>query len=268
MCRPRLAALPLLLLGTACQLDLGPSPFLCNNGSPTCPEGYACLAVGKQQLCVREGSTPPTLTDGRRDRSITDATIPDGRPRAERSRPPDGPRPADGPLPPKDGPPGSVQIAITELMINPKAITDADGEWIELFNLGTQAVDINGWTLKDLGTDLHVIAAGGPLLVPAKGYLVLGKTTDMVKNGGVKVAYAYDNFFLANSSDEVLLLDASGKTIDSVTYTAGWTIPDGASLSVKNPTLPKSNFSNWCEEPSVWAGSKGDKGTPGANPGC
>jgi hypothetical protein len=262
---PRLATLALLLSSTACQLDLGQAPFYCNNGSPTCPEGYACLAVGKQQVCVREGSPPPTLADGRRDRSTVDGKVAD-RSSSEGVSPPDGPV-VDRPLP-KDGTVSTGQIAITELMINPKAVTDADGEWVELFNLGTQAVDINGWTLKDLGTDSHVIAASGQLLVPAKGYLILGRTVDMVKNGGVKVAYAYENFFLANTSDEVILLDKSGKTVDSVTYTTGWTLPDGASLSVKNPTLPKNTFSNWCEETSAWPGSKGDKGTPGANPGC
>jgi hypothetical protein len=256
-----LLALCLPLLG--CQVDLGQAPFYCNNGNPQCPEGYGCVEVSKRWICVKEGSLPPALVDGAKaDRRVGEGPTSDG------PRPPQ-----DGPKPPQDSPahdlpPTAGQIAITEFMADPFVVSDADGEWIELFNAGGQPVDINGWTLKDNGSDTHVIAAGKPLVVPAKGYLLLGRSTNMVANGGVSVAYAYSGFYLSNTSDEIILLDGGGKVVDQVVYTSGWTLPVGASLSVKSPLVDKSNFANWCAETKAWPGSKGDKGTPGANPGC
>lgn len=244
-------------------LDLGEAPFFCHNGNPECPEGYTCERVDGRDICVKEGSQPPSLTDG----AVPDAPEGEGLP----------PIP-DGPLPPLDGkptvdlPPTPGTVIVSELMANPKAVTDTDGEWLELFNPGGTPVDINGWTLRDKGTspDTHVIAAGGPLTVPAKGYLLIGRSTDKVLNGGVNVVYAYSSFYLANTEDEVELVDTTGKVVESFSYSAaaGFTIPDGASLSLKSPGADKNNPANWCAEQSPWPGSKGDKGTPGANPGC
>jgi len=159
-------------------------------------------------------------------------------------------------------------VVISELMINPKAAADVDGEWLELRNLGGTAVNINGWTLKDGSIDLHVIAAGGPLYLQAGGALVLGRSSDKARNGGVSVQYVYSSFALANSGDEVILLDQGGAVVDQVSYGAGWTIPDGASLSLKNSAASHSNPASWCAESTSWAGSAGDGGTPGAPPGC
>jgi hypothetical protein len=248
-----------LLAAAGCQIDLGEAPFLCHDGVPECPEGYVCAKVDGKKICVKEGSQPPIL-DGA---PPSEGGTPDGQPPI-----PDGPRPEG--LPPADGPAPAGNVIITEFMANPKAVQDTDGEWIELFNMGGQPVDINGWTLKDQGSDSHVIQFSGPLVVPVNGYLLIGRTTDKLKNGGVNVLYAYADFFLANTEDEVVLQNASGTVVDSFTYSAakGFVIPDGASLSVKHPGVDKNNASNWCAEVSPWPGSKGDNGTPGTNPGC
>ena len=212
-----------------------------------------------RKICVKEGSQPP-IVDGA---PPAEGGAPDGAPPI-----PDGPRPEGSP--PPDGPAPAGKVIVTEFMANPKAVQDSDGEWIELFNIGNQPVDINGWTLKDQGTDAHVIQAPGPLVVPAGGYLLLGRTTDKLLNGGVHVLYAYKDFFLANTEDEVVLQDTGGAVVDSFSYSAtkGFVIPEGASLSLKHPGVDQNDPGNWCAEPSPWPGSKGDNGTPGANPGC
>jgi hypothetical protein len=75
---------------------------------------------------------------------------------------------------------------------------------------------------------------------------------------------------MANSTDEIILEDSSGQPVDRVSYSAneGFSIPDGHSLSVRDPTADKSQPSVWCEELNPWSGSAGDSGTPGAPPGC
>lgn len=249
----------LLAIHLGCSdLDLGLAPFFCHKGKPECPEGYFCQEVDNQKICFKEGSVPP-MADGSVDDSNGgfDYTI-------------------DGQPPILDGPPQDTQnpssptVAITEFLANPKAVSDTDGEWVELYNLSDMPVDINGWLLRDNDSDAHIIVAGGPLVIPSKGYLLLGRNTDASQNGGVSVSYAYSDFFMANTADEIILEDSSGQPVDRVAYSAneGFSIPDGHSLSVRDPTADKNQPSNWCEELNPWSGSSGDAGTPGAPPGC
>jgi hypothetical protein len=259
---PRAIPIVAIVMCAGCvEPDLGNVPFLCHNGNPECPDGYTCKEVSGQKVCVKDGSDPPKLTDASVPGDAADGQVP-----------PDGQIPPDGPKPPPaDGPgPQPGVVLVTEFMANPKAASDTDGEWIELFNPGSAAVDINGWTLQDKGTDKHVITAASPLRVPATGYLVLGRNTDKAKNGGVDVGYVYKDFFLSNTEDEVELVNAAGKVIDSFAYSkaAGFTIPEAASLSVMHPNADKNKAASWCTETKAWSGSAGDKGTPGANPGC
>jgi len=240
-------AAALLTAATGCSLDLGEAPFLCHPGTPECPAGYECSG----KVCVREGSGYLPADSGvtpKKDGPVTKK---------------------DGPvLPPDKGPIGPVKILITEFMANPAKVSDTNGEWLELFNPGNVKVNINGWTLKDKGVDSQKIAHKGPLYVPAKGFLVLGRSTNQSQNGGVPVAYAYGAFFLSNTGDEVILENERGQVIDSFTYTASLSITSGASLSVKTPGANKNLPSSWCTETTLWKGSSGDKGTPLAKTGC
>ena len=99
-------------------------------------------------------------------------------------------------------PPPFADILINEIMQNPSAVSDSDGEWFEVRNSTSSGIDIDGWTILDNDFDLHVINNGGPLPVPAGGYLVLGNNADFATNGGVNVDYQYSGVTLANSSDE------------------------------------------------------------------
>ncbi|MCH8957332.1 lamin tail domain-containing protein, partial [candidate division KSB1 bacterium] len=126
------------------------------------------------------------------------------------------------------------EIVITEIMQNPSAVFDSNGEWFEVFNPTAGAIDIDGWTIKDNGTDSHTISNGGPLLVPAGGFLVLARNANSGTNGGVTVDYVYSGITLANGDDEVVLLDDLSTEIDRVEYDGGPNFPDptGASMSL------------------------------------
>jgi predicted extracellular nuclease len=121
----------------------------------------------------------------------------------------------------------------------------------------------------DNGADSHVIDNGGPLLIPAGGYLVLGNNTDTGTNGGANVDYSYGgSWFLANGDDEVILLDGSLGEVDRVEYDGGAVFPDptGASMSLSDPGLDNNDGTNWCT--STTSFGAGDLGTPGAANNC
>lgn len=132
-------------------------------------------------------------------------------------------------------------LVINEIMQNPRAVSDSDGEWFELFNGTGSNIDINGWTIEDGDTDRHVIDNGGPLVVPSRGFLVLGKEKDPGLNGGINVDYSYgSDWELSDSADEVVLLDDNLAEIDRVEYDGG--------LAFTNPRGPKGLLG----EPSDW----------------
>lgn len=150
------------------------------------------------------------------------------------------------------------------MMPNPSAVSDTNGEWFELYNsMADVSVNINGWTIRDQGTNSHVIDNGGPLLIPHQGFLVLGRNADPAVNGGATVHYQYSGFTLANSGDEIELVDLNGVTIDSVVYMSSQVF-DGASSSL-NPSMfdaiANDQPTNWCLATSVMP--EGDRGTPG-----
>lgn len=159
-----------------------------------------------------------------------------------------------------------MKIVITEIMADPSAVPDTDGEWIELFNPNTIPLDLGGWYLRDDGKDNHQI--GGPLIIGAGQYMVLSRKSDITINGGVNSDYQYQSFILANEEDEVVLFNGAGQLVDRVAYATGWEIDAGVSLQLKDPSLDNEAQVNWCLAQSPWSGSAGDSGTPGAAAVC
>ena len=162
-------------------------------------------------------------------------------------------------------------VFVTEFMANPSAVNDAEGEWFELYNSRSDVgVDINGWTIRDEGSNNHVINNGAPLIIPSLGFLVLGKVADSETNGGVPVDYAFStSFTLANSEDEIQLLDGTGNVIDSLSYDSDLVFT-GTSTSLNPAAFDASSndlAENWCRSQSLMP--QGDRGTPGApNDAC
>ncbi len=161
-----------------------------------------------------------------------------------------------------------AQVVINEIMQNPAAVSDSAGEWFEIINTSGSPVDLNGWTIADNDFDSHLITNGGPLLVPAGGYLVFGNNGDSATNGGVTVDYVYSGIAIANGSDELILFDTSAIEIDRVEWDNGVTFPDpnGASMALIDPVLDNNDGTNWCEASTPYG--DGDFGTPGSLNDC
>ncbi len=165
-------------------------------------------------------------------------------------------------------------VLVTELMLDPTEVYDADGEWIELWNTTSSAIDISGWELSDAGADLVTVSPDAPLSIPAGGRLVLGKTTSTSANGGVSVAWGYgSDLTLSNGEDEVILKRADGLTMFSLAYTeSNWTVEPGYSNQLAPGASSLSDAQspyNWCVAWSAPTYGLGDYGTPGGNnPSC
>jgi beta-lactamase superfamily II metal-dependent hydrolase len=173
-------------------------------------------------------------------------------------------------VPPPPPPPLTGTIIVTEIMKDPSSVADNLGEWLELYNTTAQPIDIEGWTLHDDGTDVHVLNNGGAgIIIPAGQYKVLGNNANSNTNGGVAVLYAYSNFVLGNGSDEVVLVDTTGLEIDRVNYIGGapWPNSPGKALNLKSGVLDgtaNDDPANWCTASAPIGGGNTDLGTPNA----
>jgi len=164
--------------------------------------------------------------------------------------------------------PGQGEILITEIMVNPEAVSDANGEWIEIWNATNHDLLLNGLTIKDAGSNQHVMTSAEKLVMPAKSYWVLARNGDILTNGGVTVNYILQSFSLNNTSDQVMITTSDGALIDQVSYGPGWPVVSGASMELH----PDYQTFGGNDQPENWLPARivfgaGDKGSPGkANP--
>ncbi|RME27175.1 MAG: lamin tail domain-containing protein, partial [Deltaproteobacteria bacterium] len=154
-------------------------------------------------------------------------------------------------------------VLIDELMIDPAAVGDSDGEWIELTNTSTADLDLVGWQVAADGGGGFTIESS--LVLPAGGLVVLAPEGDPSRNGGIEPDYVYDPTDLSLSSGgDTLTLHVGDLAVSTLTWTTDWPIRAGASLSL-DPTRadPDSaaDVDSWCLGQSSYG--DGDLGTPG-----
>ncbi len=163
-------------------------------------------------------------------------------------------------------------VVITEIMYNP----DSGGEYLELYNTGTQTIDLSWWLLKSGRESYHL--PHGTMLGPTS-YLAIADSFTGITNSyrewrdPAKLVQRYKNIpiwdspltnFLSEKeySSEIvelpkLTLPGSGATItlfdwcsnviDTVTYgsSAPWPSGDGVALELYDANMDNNDPANW-----------------------
>ena len=144
-------------------------------------------------------------------------------------------------------------LLISEVMANPAALSDARGEWFELYNPTTEAINLREITIGDDANDRHRIETD--LLVLPGEYLTLARYLDP----GFVPDYVYDGFTLGNSDDEIVFSDDLSELL-RLDYGSDF---DTAGRSRELVGLPmiESNYDLTLASLSY---GLGDTGTPGA----
>ena len=171
---------------------------------------------------------------------------------------------------------GNIQagdLVITEFMNNPAFVTDANGEWFEVFNATNADIDMVGLNIRhnpDPTVAPHTIASS--VVVPAGGYAVLGNNADASTNGGISVAYEYPSTVsLGNSNPDVLKIetaDAVPVIIDETSWDPAVLNANGASHNLDPNFLTafdNDDDTNFCLATTAISNTNTDKGTPGAD---
>jgi hypothetical protein len=174
----------------------------------------------------------------------------------------------------------SLLVKINEILADPPPDLAGDAnrdgernasadEFVEILNCGTVSVDMSGWALRDVSAVRHVFGEG-MVVAPGEFVTVFGGGNPTGFSGKVYIA-STGGLGLANTGDEVRLLDAGAQLIDFHSYaTEGgrdesmvcypdcgdyWTLPseyaEGTPFSPHAPNDPQSGVSG-----STWGGIK------------
>lgn len=150
-------------------------------------------------------------------------------------------------------------VVINEFMAHPLAsYSEADGEWVELYNRSGDWINLSGWTLSNaLGQEITM----STYLLPPDAFYVLCACGDESMNGGLTPDYVYSNFTIEDSG-RLTLRSPSKEIIDEIVYDSNWPVTDGCSCERINPGWISSMPSTWDESTLTYG--KGDFGTPGS----
>ncbi|MBT7263288.1 MAG: hypothetical protein HN883_05210, partial [Euryarchaeota archaeon] len=122
------------------------------------------------------------------------------------------------------------------------------GEWLEIYNNGTTALDVGGWKLQSSGRSLTLHQYNMPL-----------QATSMIQPGEVALIAlnGTTSFYLKHTTpDSIILIDGDGNMVDSISWVS---TTEGESLIAPNSThagagplgTGASNGSDWIQ--SAWA---------------
>ncbi|TWU26075.1 lamin tail domain-containing protein [Bythopirellula polymerisocia] len=150
-----------------------------------------------------------------------------------------------------------AEVIISEIMYDPQG-SDTNKEWVELFNTGSSAVDLGGWTLEDIqdGSVSSVIQSG-VVLLPSQALVLTGDSALFDVNWGLGINRLQLSSFptLANTpspTNEIIAIrDHLGIVRDQVNYDDefGW------------PDLVGSDGESIFLRPNALSASQNDDGT-------
>lgn|GEM_PF-1785171 len=145
----------------------------------------------------------------------------------------------------------NADVMINEIMYDAEG-SDANKEWIEIYNNGSEEINFSNGKLFEAGTNHALTLLLGNGTIPVGGYAIIAE------NASAFLTYYPDytgplfdsTFSLSNTNETIAIKDSAGSVLDELTYSGAW----GASGT--GNTLER-NASGWFE--SVVTG-----GTPGA----
>jgi hypothetical protein len=156
-------------------------------------------------------------------------------------------------------------VLFSEFMMDPDEVSDSDGEWLEVYNVSSNDIDLIGWTIN--GTDGDSFTVADRTVVSTGGYAVLGTNSVTSTNGGVSLnyAYSYSQFKLNNDKDDAVLWMGALEMARVAYHKDDVDLKKGESINLDPAYLEQvyaEDLTYWCLASSRFG--DGDQGTPGS----
>lgn len=153
-------------------------------------------------------------------------------------------------------------LTLSEAMPSPEASVASTGQWVEVRNNTDVPINLNGLTLTSTGSTPDGGHLFGDVVVPPRGYVVAGQSTNATDNGGANVTVVLNDVPLSAGAD-TLSLTLEGVAID----TLSWPVAvEGRSIQLSEGLLLGSGGGTTplCTSATQTFGPNGAIGTPGA----
>ena len=146
----------------------------------------------------------------------------------------------------------SGEVFISEFMYDPPS---GYSEYVEIYNTGSNALDLRGWLINDDAGDDERITR--QFLVPPGQYLVLAPDSSLIDVfGEIPLAVLDDFQTLNNTGDAIVLKDSAGQLLDSLFYTPSWQ-GEQVALERRSYQLSAGFRANWAASPASLLGTPG-----------
>ena len=134
-------------------------------------------------------------------------------------------------------------------LITDQVVTFNPGDWIELYNPKSAAVDISNWQIRD-DNDTHVFVIPEGTQIAGNGFLVIVKDAAAFSSAFPSTPYMGELGFGFGGTDAVRVYNSESKLMDDVYYDsiAPWpTCADetGNTLELITPDLDNTLAENW-----------------------
>ena len=112
-----------------------------------------------------------------------------------------------------------AEVTITEIMYDLPA-SDADGEWIEVQNVGSESIDLTKLKFLEAGVKHGINAAADLSILPSGAYAIIAEDTTkfIANNPSFSGSLFKSSFSLSNSGETLAIVDASSTPLDSISY--------------------------------------------------
>ncbi len=127
-----------------------------------------------------------------------------------------------------------AQLLVSEIMYDLEEGQDAGREWVELFNSGTDAVDVTRWRLFESGVNHKIAASRGGASLPSGRYAIVADnpTKFLVDHPTYTGQLFESSFSLSNKGETLIVRNPEGIDTDVVGYQPSLgAAGDGTSLS-------------------------------------
>ncbi len=154
---------------------------------------------------------------------------------------------------------GRPHILVSEIMSAPR---DQCPQFVELYNAGSHAVDLTGWSLRDMRASPVRIDTDS-LVLPARAFVVVTDDASALavcaRADAYDVAGSWPSFNKSGTAfaDSAIVTDALGIVVDAVAY-------PGVKSGTSNRSLERIDlFASGTPRGAVWRLSREEGGSPG-----
>jgi hypothetical protein len=150
-------------------------------------------------------------------------------------------------------------VVINEIMYGP---TGGEPEWVELYNTTSVDVDLENWRLSNRTIATRYPLATKSVILRPFSYAVVAKDASILNFHSMPLALLVlvpnlPTALFSNAGDAVVLYDARGVTMDSLTYTPAWGGANGKSMERIAIDVSSTDSTNWATSVDTEASTPG-----------